>query len=1041
MRGFALVGLGVAAWVGTARAQAVTTSAIYGTVADDSGSIEQATVSITNITNGERWQTATQSGGRYVLEYLSPGGSYTAEVRAIGFEPAHISGIVLSVGERELIDFNLVRQVVTLPELTSSAPDRLVGFGGGGPAQIITDTLSSQLPVRGRDFFKLIYLSPQAVPSPNGGVSIAGQPDRLNGLQIDGATNNDLAGYAGGTGVETPGSPTGIRTLSVEAVRELQVVTAPFDVRFGTFAGGLVNAVTRSGSNRWEGSLSGYFEGQGLTGTDELGNRAEDFTTKELALTLGGPIVRDRAAFFLDLGIQRDVIPQIAPTIGTDTTAGRDSAGVGIRYASALRFQQTLRDEYGVEAGTIDATPNRVPSGNLFAKITLQPAINNRIEISHNYGHGNNFFGANHQPYGRYELSSNSFRLRAITNATRLTWTYATGRRVANELTLARLGIREAQPAVSGFPEVDVAADEGHLVAGQRGGATNSFSDQDIWELTDNLSWAAGTHQLTFGTHGELVHVHRNDIDLPLGHWEFDNLDSLESGQASLYLRTLPGPLRPEGNLADYDVDQIAVYAQDRWTPSSRLTVTTGLRVDVPFVPTPPAQNPALLAGLGINTALTPSGHPLWGPRIGFSYDLNGRGTALLRGGLGLFAGRPAYHWFNSVYQFTGLEQLHLECAGSDVPAFTLDPERQPTSCATASSASVFVNYFNPQFRFPRNLRTAVGADVQLPGGTVGTLDLLYIRGVDDFYVTDVNLTRVGVAAGEGGRVLYGTFDPATGQATPTRRNGAFERVLEVRNARGDHSFVVTAQLRKRFGDGPEVSFAYTYTDAKDRLSPVSDLAVYNIAANPVDGSIEDRRVATSFYSVPHKITAVAALDLPLQFRFALFYMGYSGPPYAFTVVGDADAGRYASNDIIYVPRDSTDIALDDPSQYAELDHLIHSSTCLAKQRGRIMRRNSCRDHWVTVVNTRLSKLLLAAHGHMVELTADLFNALNLLDHDWGVRRFVPQALAGGVELLELVGYDQARGRGIYKVLPVDRNVTDTEATRWRLQLGAKYSF
>jgi hypothetical protein len=209
----------------------------------------------------------------------------------------------------------------------------------------------------------------------------------------------------------------------------------------------------------------------------------------------------------------------------------------------------------------------------------------------------------------------------------------------------------------------------------------------------------------------------------------------------------------------------------------------------------------------------------------------------------------------------------------------------------------------------------------------------------------------------------------------------------------------------------------------------------------PVDGSIEDRRVATSFYSVPHKITAVVALDLPRQFRLALFYMGYSGPPYAFTVRGDADAGRYASNDIIYVPRDSTDIALADPSEYAGLDHIIRSTPCLAKQRGRIMRRNSCRDHWATVVNTRVSKLLSAAHGHTVELTADLFNTLNFLDHDWGVRQFVPQALAGGVELLELVGYDQARGRGIYNVLPVDRNVTDTEATRWRLQLGAKYSF
>ena len=106
--------------------------------------------------------------------------------------------------------------------------------------------------------------------------------------------------------------------------------------------------------------FSGYFEDEALTGKDEFGDRAQDFTTKELAFTLGGPVVRDRAAFFVDLGLQREVIPQSEPEIGTDTTGGADSAGVGIRYASVQRFQQILRDRYGVEAGTFDAAPFRV---------------------------------------------------------------------------------------------------------------------------------------------------------------------------------------------------------------------------------------------------------------------------------------------------------------------------------------------------------------------------------------------------------------------------------------------------------------------------------------------------------------------------------------------------------------------------------------------------------------------------------------------------------------------------------------------------------
>ena len=255
--------------------------------------------------------------------------------------------------------------------------------GRTGPAQTISDTVIARLPVRSRDFAQLTYLSPQAAVSPNGGVSIAGQSDRLNGFQIDGATNLDLTGY--GRGFGTPGALSGVRTLSVEALEELQVLSAPFDVRYGTFAGGLINAVTRSGANDWHGSFSGYYENQSLTGKDSAGTRTEDFTTGEFALTLGGPIVKNRAAFFIDFGLQRDLIPQSEPAIGPTAA---DSAAVGVSYASAVRFQEILRNTYRVDAGSFAAAPIKRPSQNFFAKVTLQPALNNRIEFSYNYGHG-----------------------------------------------------------------------------------------------------------------------------------------------------------------------------------------------------------------------------------------------------------------------------------------------------------------------------------------------------------------------------------------------------------------------------------------------------------------------------------------------------------------------------------------------------------------------------------------------------------------------------------------------------------------------------
>jgi hypothetical protein len=1025
-------------------AQGVTTAALFGTLIGDSTALEGAVVEVTNTATGERWQTATRARGRFVFEYLSVGGPYVIEARAIGYAPEQGAPILLSLGERRRVDFTLRTAVLELPEIAVLALDPLVNPARTGPAQLIGDSLISRMPVRSRDFAQLVYLSPQAVLTPSGGVSIAGQSDRLNGFQIDGATNLDLTGFAGGGGFGTPAASSGVRTLSVEALQELQILTAPFDVRYGTFAGGLVNAVTRSGSNRWQGSLSGYFEDRGLTGKDSTGRRAADFSTRELAFTLSGPIARDRAAFFLDIGLQRDLIPQSVPGIGSDTTGGADSAGVGIRYASAVRFQEILRNTYGVEPGTFASVPARLPSGNLFAKITLQPAVNNRLELSHNFGRGTPDFPGFREPYQAYALSSNGSQGPATVNATRLNWTTARGSQISNELNLAYLRVRERErcPAPGGYSEVFVAVDESFLVAGDGFSCTTNFSDQDVWELTDNLTWFRGSHQLTFGTHSELIRTRRLTRFYPLGSWGFASLDSLAAGLAAIYSRTLPNPALPEEPGSNLGINQLGFYLQDQWAATPRLTVTAGLRMDVPFVTSSPIGNPLLRAELGINNSLTPSGNTLWSPRLGFSYDLGGKG--FLRGGVGLFSGRPAYHWLGSVFHFNGLDAAQLFCDETVIPTFTLDPVNQPTTCGDGAVVSrTEVNYFDPSFRFPRNFRAAVGTDLRLPWGVVGTVDLLYVRGVNQIYVTDVNLEATGTAAGEGGRVLYGALDPATGKGTPNRLSDAFGPVIEVRNSSGDRSYVATAELRKRFVGGAEIGAAYTYTDSKDRLSAAGDLASVNIGAtNILDGTLDQRRLAASRYSVPHKITLVGALDLPLRARFSLFYNGFSGSPYTYRIEGDANAdgltafGSLELNDPVYVPRDAADITLADPGQWEELDSYIRSRRCLEQQRGQLLRRNSCRNPWVSLMNARLSKVFPTVRGQSVELIADLFNVLNFLDGDWAVRRGI-----GGTAILQLVGYDSANQRGIYVFQTRDPLSRDLEATRWRVQLGARYTF
>ena len=290
--------------------------------------------------------------------------------------------------------------------------------------------------------------------------------------------------------------------------------------------------------------------------------------------------------------------------------------------------------------------------------------------------------------------------------------------------------------------------------------------------------------------------------------------------------------------------------------------------------------------------------------------------------------------------------------------------------------------------------------------------------------------------------MLYGTIDD-NGFATANRIDSLYGTVAQLRNSSGDRAMSATVQVRKPLSRAAEVSVAYTYTDARDRMSADCFNVTCNLDFTPVDGTLDDRNLATSRFEARHKITIGAVTSLPLQFQLGVFYNGYSGQPYTYLVSGDANAdeilGAFDGNDIVYVPKNAADITLTDPSQYALLERTIESDPCLRSQRGRIMRRNSCVNLWMTQLNARISKPIALGRGQSIELIADVFNLANLLNSNWGVRP--ASNLGGDFYLLELRGYDQLHQRGIYNVLDVHRQARDINASRWRAQLGIRYVF
>jgi outer membrane receptor protein involved in Fe transport len=1051
----------------TVAAQGVIGAAIEGTVTQAGGGpAEGAQVELVSSATGQRYTTTAGASGRYDLDNLQPGPGDTLTLRGIGFTPVRREGLSLALGQRLTADVTLQAEAVQLQEVEVTAQaDPLINAARTGPSQRISDSAIARLPLQGRNFTDLIQVSPQVV-----GTSVAGQNNRYNNLQIDGCVNNDVFGLAE---IGSPGGQARARPIPVDAIKEFQVLVAPFDVRQGAFTGGLINTITKSGTNDWTGSAFGFFQDKGIAGFRN-DPTFPGLNVSQFGGTLGGPIVRDRLHLFVSADIQHRSAPFSSSFNLTGDNTG-DVARTGFTTADADRFRDLLAG-YGMTGVGDGSSPELSnPNVNLFGKLSWQLARLGRIEASYN------FVDANRDILGRlatspavpgrlrdgYQLSNSGYEFDNRTNTARLSWTSQLGNGISNELLAGYNAIRDERVLGSDRPLVLVRAGAvgtaGSWLAagGERFSQLNSL-DQDIFQVQDNLSFGTGAHRFTVGTANEFYSFDNAFFQARIGVWAFNSLDSLASGVPAAFQRVLPTAARPEGPIANFKVQQLGLYAQDAWSPSDRLTLTAGLRMDVPFNDKP-VQNPALAANpfLPINTADFPSGNLLWSPRLGFNFDPLGNGRTIVRGGVGYFTGRPPYVWLSNAFVNTGLEQVQLTCTGTDVPAFTTDPAAQPAACASGTGASAAVpspNYFEKDFKFPQTFRISLGADHRLPGGFVGTVDLLYSKNVNQLYIQDANLRNLGRNAED--RFMYGTVGVGgTGAfaATPSRvaptsgPDGIFNAVLHTNTALG-RTYSATVQVQRSFADRFELNAGYTYSNSKDAISLTSSQAFSNFQFAAVDGPLEFRNLTRSFFDVPHKVTVSGTVNLPFRSSLSLIYVGRSGDPYAWIVNGDVNADGINGNDLPFVPADQSQISLADPSQFGALSQFIDSQSCLRDARGGILGRNACRNPWQNFLNARLGVTVPTVGGQGLELSLDLFNVLNFVDRDWGLYKQVSEFEAGP-RFLNAVGFDAANNRPLYtfaapsviEQIVFGENPSGAQSgvnrSRWAMQLGAKYTF
>jgi hypothetical protein len=1021
-------------------AQGVTTGAITGRVTGEQGQpLDAADVRIVNRSTGYTTGTLSRANGLFLVQGLEVGGPYSVTVRAIGYQPYVRDDIYVKLSEATRVDAQLVAQAVELAAVTVTgtltadfSPTRQ------GVGTQVSDTLVQRVPTFSRDFVDLLKLSPQVTYPASGAASGAGAYNRFNTITIDGANQSERFNLGSTGGV--PGGSAGGKIVSLDAVKEFRVMFTPSDVRQGNFAGMLVNGVTKNGTNQFHGGASfTYRSNQDVLGLNLVGKdlRASEFDVKQYGFTLGGPIIRDRLHFFIAPEFQRRTRPATGPYYsGGQPSPAPDAPAVPLD--SLTLIATTMQQNYGFDVGSTGPVDNDNPLKNLFARLDFQISPAHRfvlrqiINRSEDGSFSRNINTFNSSPLNQnsgFRFGSNQFSRVAKNNSTvaQLYSNLPGGK--SNELILGYSTIVDERNVPVRAPEIAVGVNVGGTVRAVTFGteqfSPNNLLNQDIVEAVNNFTIPIGTHTITVGGRFDHTHIFNNFAQGSFGVYTFPTIAALQAGTPSGYAVGYANSRSDADIPANFKVRVYSLYAQDQWAVTNRLTVTAGLRADIPKMLDTPSQNDTLTnalaaAGLpGVRTDATPKSRVLFSPRVGVNFDATGDQRNQIRGSVGIYTGPPPYILLGNAFANTGLGLVRLSCTGAATPAFTVDVSQLPTSCAgqpapaAGQAGTVGVNITDPNFKYPQYVGVSAGFDRQLPFNTVLTVEGMYRKAINGVLVRDANFRGPRSVGGQpytdrDGRVLYADTISATGSVTNNNqrwitslRGVAFnEGIIEVTNQSKDFNYSLSAQLNRRFTDRFEATLAYTYMKSEDVQSLTSDRAISNWRnGRQLSVAHEDLQTATSVFSRPRRFLAYGTYTLPwwnVRTDITLYYERSSGVPLSYVASGDLNGDLYNGNDLLYIPRDATDpnemrigagvdgAFVQNVAAAQAFDRFISSQECLDSQRGHIMKRDSCRSPSQHRLDVSIRQSIPQFRGHQFALQLDFFNFLNFLNKDWG---------------------------------------------------------
>ncbi|HEU4473126.1 MAG TPA: TonB-dependent receptor [Flavisolibacter sp.] len=1058
----------------------VTTSGITGNAKDAEGQpLTGATITATHEPTGTVYRTVSRSGGRFDIQNIPPGGPYTVKISYVGFTDFVRTDVNLPLGEQFDVQAQLTAASGQMQDVVVTT--RRATTDRTGAATNFSRRQVQNLPNISRSLTGITRNTPQA-----NGNSFAGMNFRYNNITIDGALFNNNFGRSGDG--QLPGG--GTSAISIEAIDQVQVNIAPYDVRQAGFVGAGINAVTRRGTNNYTGTVYGFYRNENFNGEKVKGVEVANAkrSTSIYGASVGGPIIKNKLFFFVNVEREKRTQPGQTSVARRPGVNDNDPNATPVLATDLDALAQYLRTQYNFDPGAYEGYDFETENLKFIARFDWNISAKHRLTARYNQSEtdDDDQVNTNSGPNPRFSnsrrggrtgglpFSSANFKNNTKVQSAVLELNSTFTSKITNQFIGTYTHIQPVRVPNSTLPFVDIM--NGANVYTSFG--TDLFSydnriDDKAFSLVNNVNFNLGKHTVTVGASYEAMAFENafSDFGGP-SYYRFNSLQDFLTNQApSVFAVTFgygkdPGDIPP----AAANFAQIGLYAQDVWAASSKFRLTYGLRVDKPLYTYDAPRNSALEQitfknEKGENETFDVSKWPesklLFSPRVGFTYDVEGNKSIVVRGGTGIFTGRIPFIWLvnqvadngvlRSIYTAPAAQLSNIRFSTDRTEYLNLITVPQPGTSIPAGNPAYSATAAD--FKMPQVWRSNLAVDKRLGGDFTFTLEAIYTRTINNIYFRNANLgAQNGVLANTGDNRPY--YNP--------RLNNNIGSMIVMDNIDKGYSFATTAQIQKSFSRNWEGFVAYTYTAAQDLNIGTSDRAASSWSTNNIVANPNQPELGFSNFSVPHRIVASMSyrfnyLNNKMATTVGLFYSGSSQERYHVRYNSDVN-GDGQTNDLLYIPADPSQINFQPTFTTGGVTYtaqqqkdaffaFIENNPYLRENKGKYVERYGAKLPWTNTLDLRILQdfsFQAAGRKHTFQLTADLVNALNLLNNDWGVRYrynyggFADQGILGLASGFNrnnpLYTFNPA---GPAKIYDVDYSTSST----WGLQLGLRYIF